>query len=182
MLPAFVRACTILGLMLLAVPVVMANGSAAAADAAAPTATDRSVVKTVRMHSGRLPSVEESDKKAPAGVTQPGKVVQAGKAKQKKEQQAENPFNMHVLIERLKQTEAIGFFTKLAIRSDALDLVEMVKAYRKHMNKYSLQELRARFNGLLLKVLALLNDDPKLAKDISLAREDIWRSLLEVKT
>lgn len=94
---------------------------------------------------------------------------------------SEKTFDMKELIARLKETQAIGFFTKLAIRSDALDLVAMVKAYRRHAAAYSLRELRARFDGLLLKVLALLNGDPKLARDIYLARECIWKSLLEVK-
>ena len=63
--------------------------------------------------------------------------------------------------------------------------MDMIKAYRQHLTRYSLQELHARFNGLLLKVLALLDDDPELARDISLARDNIWNSLLseqEVKT
>jgi len=90
-------------------------------------------------------------------------------------------FNMDMLIERLKKTNALGMFTKLALRSDALDIMDMVKAYNKHRAKYSVKKLRARFDGLVLKVLALLNDDPGLSRDISLAREDIWKSLLEVK-
>jgi len=93
------------------------------------------------------------------------------------------PFDMNVLIERLKKTDAIGMFTKLALRSDALDIMDMIKAYNRHIARYSLKELRARFNGLVLKVLALLDDDPMLSRDISLAREKIWKSLLtqEVK-
>jgi len=87
-------------------------------------------------------------------------------------------FNMDMLIERLKKTNALGMFTKLALRSDALDIMDMVKAYNKHRAKYSVKKLRARFDGLVLKVLALLNDDPGLSRDISLAREDIWKSLL----
>jgi len=90
-------------------------------------------------------------------------------------------FNMDMLIERLKKTNALGMFTKLALRSDASDIMGMVKAYNKRRAKYSLKELRARFNGLVLKVLALLDDDPRLSRDISLAQEDIWKSLLEVK-
>jgi len=96
--------------------------------------------------------------------------------------QAARPFGMHTLIERLKKTDALGVFTKLAIRSDALDLMDMVKVYNKHKASFSLKELRARFDGLVLKVLALLDDDPKLSRDIYLARERIWKSLLEVKT
>ncbi len=89
--------------------------------------------------------------------------------------------DINELIERLKRTHAIGMFTKLAIRSDALDLMDQVKAWREHRRDCSLKDIRARFDGLLLKVLALLDDDPALARDISRAREDIWRSLLEVK-
>lgn len=94
--------------------------------------------------------------------------------------QTARPFGMHTLIERLKKTDALGVFTKLAIRSDALDLMDMVKVYNKHRANFSLKELRARFDGLVLKVLALLDDDPKLSRDIYLARERIWKSLLEV--
>lgn len=105
--------------------------------------------------------------------------AESGKAKGTEAQA--KPFNMDELIERLKKSDAIGFLTKLTLRSDALDLVGMVKAYKEHESRYSLADLHARFNGLLLKVLALLSDDPKLSRDISVAREDIWKSLLEVK-
>jgi len=91
-------------------------------------------------------------------------------------------FDMDVLIARLKKSHSIGIFTKLALRSDALDLMGLVKAWRRHVSKLSLDEVRARYNGLLLKVLALLDDDPVLSRDISLARESIWKSLMEVKT
>ncbi len=90
-------------------------------------------------------------------------------------------FDMERLIRRLKESDAIGVFTKLALRSDALDLIELVKAWRRHADDLSLRDIRARYEGLLLKVLALLDDDPALSRDISMAREDIWNSLLEVK-
>lgn len=93
-----------------------------------------------------------------------------------------HPFDMDMLIERLKKTNAIGLLTKLAIRSDAMDIIDRVKrAHAKNSDK-EFNELRARFEGLLLKVLALLEDDPELGHDIYLAREQIWQSLLEVKT
>lgn len=90
-------------------------------------------------------------------------------------------FNMDALIERLKNSDAIGVFTKLALRSDAMDVVEEVKSWREHRGHITLHEIRARFDGLLLKVLALLDDDPALSADISMARDDIWNSLLEGK-
>jgi len=90
-------------------------------------------------------------------------------------------FNMDALIERLKNSDAIGVFTKLALRSDAMDVVDEVKNWREHKGRMSLSEIRARFDGLLLKVLALLDDDPALSADISMARDNIWNSLLEGK-
>lgn len=110
----------------------------------------------------------------PAGPADTKDKVQAEEAQPKS-------FSMNELIERLKKSDAIGFLTKLTLRSDALDLVDMVKAYKRHTAPYSLSQLHARFNGLLLKVLALLNDDPRLSKDISMARDEIWKNLLEVK-
>jgi len=88
--------------------------------------------------------------------------------------------NMDELVERLKKTEAIGVFTKLAIRSDVLDFKSSIDTYRKkgELDRY-VGHLRDRFDGLLLKILALLERDPALSKDINHARESIWRSFLE---
>ncbi|MDQ6971248.1 MAG: hypothetical protein Q9M30_01225 [Mariprofundaceae bacterium] len=91
-------------------------------------------------------------------------------------------FDMDALIARLKESDAIGMFTKLALRSDALDLMDLVNTWKHKAKKISLQEVRSRYDGLVLKVLALLDDDPALSGDISSAREEIWQSLLEVKT
>jgi len=84
------------------------------------------------------------------------------------------------LVERLKKTEAIGFLTKLAIRSDVLDFKKAVESYRKRGE--NTETLRSRFDGLVLKILALLEHDPDLSKDIHFARESIWKSLVEVKS
>ncbi|MCF7822065.1 MAG: hypothetical protein K9M17_06450 [Mariprofundaceae bacterium] len=87
------------------------------------------------------------------------------------------------LTERLKETEAIGFLTKLAIRSDVLDFRQSVESYRKRGSfEANAEKLRGYFNGLLLKILALLERDPALSRDIYLARESIWKSLVEAKS
>lgn len=127
--------------------------------------------KVVKAHEAKV----ESAKKAKA------ETGQGAKAESVKETGSRSHFNMNVLIERLKKCNAIGVFTKLALRSDALDLVDEVHDWRKHRNHVTISEIRARFDGLLLKVLALLDNDPVLSRDISKAREDIWNSLLEVK-
>ena len=91
--------------------------------------------------------------------------------------------DMDTLIERLKQTQAIGVLTKLVLRSDVTDLINEVKLYKKTKGSArQLERIKAHFNGLLLKVLALLDDDPKLAQDIQSARNILWQHLLEVKT
>ncbi|MFQ5581879.1 MAG: hypothetical protein ACE5F3_04525 [Mariprofundaceae bacterium] len=90
--------------------------------------------------------------------------------------------DMDTLVERLKQTKAIGVFTKLAIRNDVVDLVDLINDYRrKSLLKAKLEYIKARFDGLFLKIVALLENDPVLSRDIYLARDTIWKSLLEVK-
>jgi len=90
--------------------------------------------------------------------------------------------DIEALKTRLKETDAIGLFTKLAIRSDILDLVDEINSYRKQAKLESkINELRASFDGLLLKMVALLEGDPILSRDLYVSRESIWKSLLEVK-
>ncbi len=92
------------------------------------------------------------------------------------------PVDFKVLKERLKSTDAIGFFTKLAIRNDIIDLMDKIKKYRKEsLLKAKMKEIRSSFDGLLLKIIALLRDDPILSRDLYVGRESIWESLLEVK-
>jgi len=90
--------------------------------------------------------------------------------------------NLKILKQRLRKTAAIGFFTKLAIRNDLVDLIDKIKKYRKQsMLGENLNEVRASFDGLLLKLIALLDDDPDLSRDLYVGREMIWKSLLEEK-
>ncbi len=90
--------------------------------------------------------------------------------------------DIKTLEARLKHTDAIGFFTKLAIRSNIIDLMNKIKQYRKKsMLKAKIKEIRTSFDGLILKIVALLEEDPKLSRDLYVGRESIWKSLLEVK-
>ncbi len=90
---------------------------------------------------------------------------------------------MKQLIARLKKTSAIGFFTKLALRSDAIDLQRDIRhAIAQGAMPSQRQTLRQRFDGLVIKILALLDQDPPLARDIFRARESIWISLIQLKT
>ena len=90
--------------------------------------------------------------------------------------------SMDELVERLKASKAIGFFTKLAIRSDVLEFqAEVIKMRKKKLLKAQMPNIKASFNGLLLKIMALLENDPDLSKKIYLARHSIFKSLLEVQ-
>ncbi|MBL4759819.1 MAG: hypothetical protein JKY80_03060 [Mariprofundaceae bacterium] len=90
--------------------------------------------------------------------------------------------SMDELVEGLKESKAIGFFTKLAIRSDVLGFRDKVKKIRRNNQlKDKMENIKANFDGLLLKIMALLEKDPDLSKKIYLGRHSIFKSLLEVQ-
>lgn len=99
---------------------------------------------------------------------------------QQAEQNTDPQINVSALKKRLRTTHAIGLFTKLAIRNDITDLTDLIKRYRKKSTLTDkLNEIRAHFDGLLLKIVALLDEDPDLSRDLYVGREQIWQSLLE---
>ena len=85
------------------------------------------------------------------------------------------PLDLKSLETRLKETPAIGVFTKLSLKNQVDDLLDQFRAYYKGVLKTTLAELRRPYEMLLLKVLSLLQDaDPPLAKAIVASREAIW--------
>jgi hypothetical protein len=84
------------------------------------------------------------------------------------------------LENRLKDTKAIGLFTKIALKNQVDDLLNQFRAYYQGSVKITLAELRQRYDLLLLKVLSLLQDsDQSLAAAISTSREAIWGILAD---
>jgi hypothetical protein len=84
------------------------------------------------------------------------------------------------LQQRLRDTHAIGVFTKLSLKNQVDDLLAAFRAYYGGTLKVSLSELRQRYDVLLLKVLTLLQDgDPPLAATISNSKEAIWDILAD---
>jgi hypothetical protein len=84
------------------------------------------------------------------------------------------------LERRLKDTHAIGLFTKLSLKNQVDDLLGAFRAFHGGQNQPPLAELRQRYDLLLLKVLTLLQDgDPPLASAISASREAIWGLLAD---
>ena len=89
--------------------------------------------------------------------------------------QAAAPLDLKSLETRLKETQAIGVFTKLTLKNQIDELLERFRAFYQGKVKITLAELRRSYDMLVLKVLALLQDaDPPLASAIAGSREAIW--------
>lgn len=85
------------------------------------------------------------------------------------------PLDLKSLETRLKETKAIGVFTKLTVKNQVDDLLDAFRAYYKGQAKSTLADLRRAYDLLVLKVIALLQDaDPPLASAIAASREAIW--------
>jgi hypothetical protein len=90
-------------------------------------------------------------------------------------QKAAAPLDLTSLETRLKETEAIGVMTKIALKNQVDDLLDQFRAFYAGKLKTTLAELRRPYDLLVLKVLSLLQDsDPSLAAAIAASREAIW--------
>jgi hypothetical protein len=108
------------------------------------------------------PATEEQARKKESAAPVPAKPAAA-------------PLDLTSLETRLRETNAIGVFTKLTLKNQVDDLLERFRAYYQGRIKISLAELRQPYDLLILKVLSLLQDrDPSLAKAILASREEIW--------
>lgn len=90
------------------------------------------------------------------------------------------PLDLGSLEQRLRDTHAIGVFTKLSLKNQVDALLEQFRAKHKGASIPTLAELRQRYDLLLMKVLSLLqDDDPTLAQAITTSREAIWGILAD---
>ncbi len=90
--------------------------------------------------------------------------------------------DLNALKERLKDTRAIGFFTKLTLKNQVDDLMDRFRAYHQGKATVTIADLRRSYELMLMKVLSLLQDeDPGLASAIVSSREAIWRMLVDPK-
>ena len=90
--------------------------------------------------------------------------------------QAPPPLDLKSLETRLKETQAIGVFTKLTLKNQIDELLDQFRAfYQGKAQDLAGRACGARTTLLVLKVLALLQDaDPPLASAIAGSREAIW--------
>jgi hypothetical protein len=88
--------------------------------------------------------------------------------------------DLTALEKRLRDTGAIGVFTKLALKNEVDDLLERFRTFHTGRGGTTLAKLRESYNLLVLKVVALLQDkDPPLARDIFTSREALWNLLAD---
>lgn len=116
--------------------------------------------------NGGVPPAEDTGKK-PAETAAPADAV----AKQ---------YDINALVARLRDTNAIGFFTKLALKNQIDDLMDRFRRFHAGEEETPLERLRDQFNLLFMKVITLLQDgDPGLGQEIAKGREILWGKLAD---
>lgn len=84
------------------------------------------------------------------------------------------------LTARLRDTKAIGVFTKLALKNQVDDLLKQFQAFHQGGQKTGVASLRQPYDMLVVKVLSVVQDgDPSLARTILGSREAIWDILAD---
>lgn len=83
--------------------------------------------------------------------------------------------NLDSLRASLRETDAIGFTTKLSLRYDLDSLLESFDDYHKGRGVETLPSLHQKFAELLASTLSLLRqDDPQLFRKLRDAQEQLW--------
>jgi hypothetical protein len=148
----------------------------------APSATrptDQSIAKS-GPPAAKPPVPAKAPEKSPASpaTTEPPKKEPAAPPPVK--QPASPPLDLASLEQRLRDTKAIGVFTKLSLKNQVDDLLSQFRTFHEGGAGAALTDLRERYNLLLLKVLSLLQgSDPMLAQAIAGSREAIWGVLVD---
>jgi hypothetical protein len=91
---------------------------------------------------------------------------------------ADQPLDLDDLENRLRETEAIGLFSKLWLKGEVEGLIDEFRAFHEGESSEGLETLRQRYAGLLDETLALLESgDPELRQAISQSRAKLWAAL-----
>lgn len=90
------------------------------------------------------------------------------------------PLALDTLEQRLKDTPAIGVFTKLTLKNQVDELLDRFRDHHAGRGGATMAQLRQSYEQLLGKVQGLLKDgDPNLASAIAQSREAIWNVLTD---
>jgi hypothetical protein len=142
--------------------------------ASAPTEVAPAAAPVQAAVKAKKPAADAAPRSKPdvaAAATQPVLVAPAPAAA---------PLDLSSLKQRLRDSSAIGVFTKLALKNQVDDLLDKFRKFYGGQLKITLPQLRQSYELLLEKVLVLLQDsDPPLAKEIAASREAIWTLLAD---
>jgi hypothetical protein len=176
-------------------PVPPAPAPASAAPAPAPAPVPAPASAPTPTPPTQAPSATKASPGATSGrpVSKPGDTV--GTAAPKPTPAAEpvpkatvpespkaQTLDLGSLEQRLKDTKAIGVFTKLSLKNQVDDLLGELRAFHNGSAKTPTAVLRQKYDTLMIKVLTLLQDgDPQLASVIASSREALWGILMDPK-
>ena len=92
------------------------------------------------------------------------------------------PLDLKELKQELKDTKAIGIFSKITLKNQMDDLLGRLRKYHQGQANPPLTDLRRSYELLVMKLMSLVqDDDKKLASDIAASREAIWALLADPK-
>jgi len=136
--------------------------------------------------SGATPGSPVSKPGNNAGTAAPKPSAEPAPAPAPKPTASESPraqtLDLAALEQRLKDTKAIGVFTKLSLKNQVDDLLGELRAFHQGSAKTPTAVLRQKYDTLMIKVLTLLQDgDPQLASAIASSREALWGILMDPK-
>ena len=152
---------------------------------ATPQATEQPVVKADTSQQSQTVAAAPSataPSSATANDASSATPATAGASESTSEQTANSPasvtaIDLTTLEDRLVETDAIGFFTKLELKSQLGALTGKFRDFHGRSDAAEPTHLREDFDLLLLKLLTLLqDDDPGLHKAVAEARPGIWRT------
>ena len=145
-----------------------------------PSATSRPAPAAEPKPSVTTRAPKAAKKTAPPVVKTPAPIAEAPKSNTPPG--TDVTLDLNGLKTQLKETNAIGLFTKIALKNQVDDLLDQFRTYYQGKSKTNMMELRRSYDLLLLKVLSLLqNKDEKLASAIVSSREAIWDLLSDPK-
>jgi Mrp family chromosome partitioning ATPase len=149
----------------------------ATAPALSSAANSKSARSTVTVASAKTPADSSTAAERTDSTSNTGATASTTPGVTKETAPQSLAIDLATLEERLVDTDAIGFFTKLELKSQLDDLTTKFKAFHEAGSKEELPELREEFDLLLLKLLTLLQDeDPSLHHEVATARPEIWRT------
>jgi hypothetical protein len=164
-----------------ATPETSKPAPATAAKAPASTAQPKG---TAGAKPGTAPTTKTAAAPATKGKTAPpvAKAPAATKPQPAPAPAAAATLDLEALKTQLRNTKAIGVFTKLTLKNQVDDLLDKFREHHAGKPTPTMTELRRSYDLLMMKVLSLLQDsDQRLASEIVSSRERIWGLLADPK-